>query len=119
MPCASSSGIRASGLSVYHWEGAKARPRKQQVAKLVAVRGIGKREAMKRLEIRDGLITVYLGEVERDDLIVQVEERPDGLSITFTYNTDLFDENTIDQMLAHYRDILEALPLYLDRHLRA
>src|SRR5205085_11451156 len=27
-----------------------------------------------RLEIRDGLITVYLGEVERDDLIVQVAD---------------------------------------------
>jgi len=30
--------------------------------------------AMRRLEIRDGLITIYLGEVERDDLIVQVAD---------------------------------------------
>jgi nanoRNase/pAp phosphatase (c-di-AMP/oligoRNAs hydrolase) len=30
--------------------------------------------AMRRLEIRDGLIVIYLGEVERDDLIVQVAD---------------------------------------------
>ncbi|MBV8056510.1 MAG: DHH family phosphoesterase [Deltaproteobacteria bacterium] len=29
---------------------------------------------MRRLEIRDGLIAIYLGEVERDDLIVQVAD---------------------------------------------
>jgi DNA-binding transcriptional regulator YiaG len=43
--------VGSSGLSVYHWESGKARPRKEQVAKLAAVRGIGKREAMKRLEL--------------------------------------------------------------------
>jgi DNA-binding transcriptional regulator YiaG len=46
--------VGASGLSVYHWESGKSRPRRQQVAKLVAVRGIGKREALKRLELLDG-----------------------------------------------------------------
>jgi len=30
--------------------------------------------AMSRLEIREGLIAIYLGEVERDDLIVQVAD---------------------------------------------
>ncbi len=30
--------------------------------------------AMKRLELRDGLIVIYLGEVERDDLIVQIAD---------------------------------------------
>jgi nanoRNase/pAp phosphatase (c-di-AMP/oligoRNAs hydrolase) len=30
--------------------------------------------AMRRLEIRDGLIVIYLGKVERDDLIVQVAD---------------------------------------------
>jgi nanoRNase/pAp phosphatase (c-di-AMP/oligoRNAs hydrolase) len=29
---------------------------------------------MRRLEIRDGLIAIYLGEVDRDDLIVQVAD---------------------------------------------
>lgn len=43
--------VGASGLSVYHWESGKTRPRRQQVVKLAAVRGIGKREASKRLEL--------------------------------------------------------------------
>ncbi len=43
--------VGASGLSVYHWERRKVRPRREQVAKLVAVRRLGKREALKRLEM--------------------------------------------------------------------
>lgn len=39
-----------SGLSVYNWEKGKARPRKEQVAKLAVLRRISKREAMARLE---------------------------------------------------------------------
>jgi DNA-binding transcriptional regulator YiaG len=46
--------VGASGLSVYHWESGKARPRKGQVAKLAAVRRIGKREALRRLELLGG-----------------------------------------------------------------
>jgi DNA-binding transcriptional regulator YiaG len=46
--------VGASGLSVYHWESGKARPRREQVAKLAAVRGLGKREALKRLEMLNG-----------------------------------------------------------------
>jgi DNA-binding transcriptional regulator YiaG len=46
--------VGASGLSVYHWESGKARPRKAQVAKLASVRGIAKREAVRRLELLDG-----------------------------------------------------------------
>lgn len=46
--------VGASGLSAYHWELGKARPRRGQLTKLVAVRGIGKREALKRLELMDG-----------------------------------------------------------------
>ncbi len=42
--------VGASGLSVYNWEAGKSRPRKSQVMKLVSVRGLGKREALKRLE---------------------------------------------------------------------
>jgi DNA-binding transcriptional regulator YiaG len=38
-----------SGLTIYSWEHGKARPRKAQLAALVAVRGVGKREALKRL----------------------------------------------------------------------
>ncbi len=41
--------VGVSGLTIYNWEHGKARPRKAQLAALVAVRGIGKREALKRL----------------------------------------------------------------------
>ena len=42
--------IGASGQSVYNWEAGKAVPRANQQAALAAVRGLGKREAAKRLE---------------------------------------------------------------------
>jgi DNA-binding transcriptional regulator YiaG len=41
-----------SGLSVYNWEKGKARPRREQIATLAALRGLSKREAMTRLEQR-------------------------------------------------------------------
>ena len=42
--------VGVSGLTIYNWEHGKSRPRKAQLAALIAVRGIGKREALKRLE---------------------------------------------------------------------
>ena len=42
--------VGVSGLSIYNWESEKTRPRDSQLAKIVAVRGMGKREALKRLE---------------------------------------------------------------------
>lgn len=42
--------VGVSPLSIYNWELGKARPRKAQFAALVAIRGIGKREALKRLQ---------------------------------------------------------------------
>jgi DNA-binding transcriptional regulator YiaG len=42
--------VGVSGLTIYAWESGKSRPRKAPLAALVAVRGIGKREATKRLE---------------------------------------------------------------------
>ena len=41
--------VGVSGLSIYSWEHEKSRPRKAQLAALVAVRGIGKREALIKL----------------------------------------------------------------------
>ena len=41
--------VGVSGLTVYHWEHGRARPRQAQLAALIAVRGIGKREALTRL----------------------------------------------------------------------
>ncbi len=46
--------VGVAGLTIYQWEGGKNRPRAAQLAKLVAVRGLGKREALKRLELLDG-----------------------------------------------------------------
>jgi len=42
--------VGASGQSVYNWEAGKSVPREAQQAALAAVRGLGKREAAKRLE---------------------------------------------------------------------
>ena len=42
--------VGVSGLSIYNWEQGKARPRESSIAALMAIRGIGKREAAKRLE---------------------------------------------------------------------
>ena len=38
-----------SGLTIYHWEAGKSKPRRSQLARIVAMRGIGKREALQRL----------------------------------------------------------------------
>lgn len=46
--------VGVSGLTVYNWEAEKSRPRAQQLAAIVAVRGIGKREALRRLAVLDG-----------------------------------------------------------------
>lgn len=43
--------VGVSGLTIYHWEAKKAKPRRSQLPKLASVRGLGKREAMKRLEM--------------------------------------------------------------------
>jgi DNA-binding transcriptional regulator YiaG len=42
--------VGVSGLTIYSWESGKSKPRKAQFDALVAARGIGKREAMQRLE---------------------------------------------------------------------
>lgn len=46
--------IGVSPLTVYHWEHGKAKPRKQQLAAWAGVRGLGKREALRRLEMLAG-----------------------------------------------------------------
>jgi len=42
--------IGVSGLSIYNWEQGKARPRESSIAALMSIRGIGKREAARRLD---------------------------------------------------------------------
>ena len=41
--------VGVSGLSIYNWEQGKARPRESSVEALMSIRGIGKREAARRL----------------------------------------------------------------------
>ena len=41
--------IGVSGLTIYHWETGKAKPRRRQLPAIAAVRGLGKREAEQRL----------------------------------------------------------------------
>lgn len=43
-----------SGQSIYNWETGKSKPRQTQIAALAALRGIGKREALRRLEALSG-----------------------------------------------------------------
>ena len=42
--------VGVSGLTVYSWEHGKRRPRKERLAALVAVRELGRREALAKLE---------------------------------------------------------------------
>ncbi len=42
--------VGVSGLTIYNWEHGRTKPGAQQLAKWALVRGIGKREAWKRLE---------------------------------------------------------------------
>jgi len=42
--------VGVSGQTIYHWELSKSRPRRSQMAGLVAVRRLGRREALARLE---------------------------------------------------------------------
>jgi len=46
--------VGVSAQSVYNWERGKAKPQDQQLASLVEVRQLGKREATKRLELLEG-----------------------------------------------------------------
>jgi DNA-binding XRE family transcriptional regulator len=41
--------VGVSGLTIYHWEAGKSKPRRKQLPAIAAVRGLGKREALARL----------------------------------------------------------------------
>ena len=43
--------LGVSKLSIYNWESGRSRPREKHLAAIVALRGLGKREAQKRLEL--------------------------------------------------------------------
>ena len=46
--------VGVSSLTIYNWESGKSKPRQEGLAALAAVRGLGKREALKRLEMMGG-----------------------------------------------------------------
>ena len=46
--------VGVTAQTIYSWEQGKSKPRDEQLAALVAVRGLGKREALKRLDLLDG-----------------------------------------------------------------
>lgn len=46
--------LGVSGQTVYFWEQGKSKPRRKQFAALLAIRGMGKREALARLEQMNG-----------------------------------------------------------------
>ncbi|MFT3856899.1 MAG: helix-turn-helix transcriptional regulator [Aquabacterium sp.] len=46
--------VGASGQSIYKWEDGSVRPRARQIEAIAAIRGIGKREAIARLETLKG-----------------------------------------------------------------
>jgi transcriptional regulator with XRE-family HTH domain len=43
--------VGVSSLTIYNWEHNKSRPRKEQFASLIALRGLGKREAQAKLAL--------------------------------------------------------------------
>ena len=43
------------------------------------------------------------------DMFLNVVETPEGLTLDFDYNTDLFDGATVARWIAHYRTLLEAI----------
>jgi len=46
--------VGVAGLTIYNWESGKSRPRKKHLPSLAAIRGLGKREARRRLEMMGG-----------------------------------------------------------------
>lgn len=46
--------VGVSGLTIYNWENRKSRPRKEQLTSLIAVRGLGKRQAQAKLALLNG-----------------------------------------------------------------
>ena len=46
--------VGVSGQTIYNWEKGKSKPRTNQLAAWANVRGIGKREALRRLELLEG-----------------------------------------------------------------
>lgn len=46
--------VGVSELTIYNWEAGKSKPRTKQLASLVDVRSLGKREALRRMKLLEG-----------------------------------------------------------------
>jgi amino acid adenylation domain-containing protein len=72
---------------------------------------LGRDTTLASVEIESGLA--------KFDLTLAVAETPQGLEGTVQYNTDLFDAATIDRLLEHFRNLLEAVAADPRRHISA
>jgi amino acid adenylation domain-containing protein len=51
------------------------------------------------------------------DLVLRIEQRPDGCGVCLTYSLDLFEADTIGRLLGHFRTLLEGVVADPDRRL--
>jgi amino acid adenylation domain-containing protein len=56
-------------------------------------------------------------QVSQFDLTVTMAEVDEELIGTFTYNTDLFDAETISRLITHFKLVLEQIALNVDQHI--
>ena len=63
------------------------------------------------LELRGLTLTPLVQEnvVARFDLVLSMEERPDGMIGVMEYDSDLFEEDTVKRMIAHFQSLLEGI----------
>ena len=47
--------------------------------------------------------------VRERDLCVEINERAEGLTGRFIYNSDLFEQETIQRMIRHWRMVLQEM----------
>jgi amino acid adenylation domain-containing protein len=45
----------------------------------------------------------------KHDLILEVEEQPEGITLAWKYNTDLFKDETIERMSGHFLTLLQSI----------
>ncbi len=55
--------------------------------------------------------------ISKFDLSLELDDRPEGLTGRFIYNTDLFDASTISRTLGHWQTLLEGISVNPARHL--
>ena len=73
-----------------------------------------------RLPVRDLEVipeVVFSSRTSSFDLTLSVRQAENGLDAMFEYDTDLFDEHSIEQMASHYEHLLEEIVAHPDMHL--